>query len=603
MFSPKSLAGYSFEIDGFGRTFIRSVHEGSGSERKVTFCLEVEQNNFTLSVDCSLDQLESIKYIEKYKNELSRFIKTTDASILESYYSLGKSKLCLRLIDDSVRFDVKMRTEECLTFYIPISRNFDAYSKDRIAVALASIAHENFHVLYNPFLRKGRFNKLLANEYAASLITLNAYRVLNKQLGISFDGKWSFELAEQFRKAEKLSEYCENFHLLRKRNKGLGDRFDSLLGSILAHIFINNLDIEASFIPFYIDHELNLLSKSSLEDSAILHRVNVCDVDIHTRNLREISLNLLDVPIEFDDKEKFSDKNNGAVIGAMISRNYSVKDVKNICNIALPKDLCVRMLLSNLIFLDSSDVDLMFEQASSVNQEYNISRHNQKKYVLDKYYRYRDINGQFVADTGASSNVWPKGSLECDLSGKKTVYNLFGRSLTLERCTYDSEIGVIWVIEHQADKVRSLHSLLMSYEAIFFERQQNIEQSTDSTEKHKLTVPFIYKNGLVTFQLDNNLINYCLDTGSPFSHFTLRLQERFLIYPNFHPNLVLEIKSLNGINHMFINLELENVNLMLKSNPVVGAEQCDIIMGADLLHKFSSVKLTDKTLTFTRSAY
>lgn len=199
--------------------------------------------------------------------------------------------------------------------------------------------------------------------------------------------------------------------------------------------------------------------------------------------------------------------------------------------------------------------------------------------------------------------MWPKGSLECDLSGEKAVYNLFGRRLTLEQCTYDAEIGVIWVIENQADKVRSLNSLLRSYEAIFFERQQNIDKSADNTDEHELTVPFIYKNGLVTFQLDNNLINYCLDTGSPFSHFTPRLQERFLIYPNFRPDLVLEIKSLNGIKHTFINLKLEDVNLMLKSNPVVGAEQCDIIMGADLLHKFSSVKLTDKTLTFIRSAY
>lgn len=378
LFPLKSLADYSFEVDGFGRTFIRSVHEGAGSENEVTFCSEAEQNNLTISVDCSLDQIESVKYIEKYKSEFSKFIKATDASILQNYYLLDRSKLCLHLVDESKSYNVKIRTQDCLTFYIPISRNFDTYSKERIAIALASIAHEHFHVLYNPFVRKGRFNKLLANEYAASLVTLNAYRVLNKQLGISFEGKWNFDLAEQFRKAEKLPEYCENFHLLRKRNKGLGERFDSLFGSILAHIFIDNLDVETSFIPFYINHELDLLSKSSLDDSAILHRVNICDADIYTRNLREISLNLLDVPIEFDYKEKFPERNIGAVIGAMISRSYSVKDVRDICNVALPRHLCVRMLLSNLFFFDSPDVDLLFEQASSVNQEYNVSRHNQK---------------------------------------------------------------------------------------------------------------------------------------------------------------------------------------------------------------------------------
>lgn len=593
LFSPFcSAANYAVNFDWLGRSFTVSSHKGIKNTNKITFCSPLQLENISIQVDCDLPESERIQSASFFATAFNQFTLLTKASVLSKYYQFSETSFCIFLVDEAKSYHERINTRPCLSFYVPIPPKSNEFKPNRIAIAIASIAHEQFHLLYPPFARNGQFNRLLANEYAAYLITLNSYELLYKQLGLPTIGSWSLDTLQEFRKAEKLPEYCEDFQVLRELNKSSGSSFDSVFGAVLAHAFLESLQIEQSFLPFYFKHELQDLEQSDLSDNSLLHRTNICTGKIPQFN----SLRFLLLDISFDAYQKGNLENDNTLISLFLSSDYSPENVNAICDKKDFYDLCSNILLENIYLRTDLQTDTHLKHSLNGYGKSNVS--SVAHFILDESHRYRDNTDEYVIDTGASSVVWPDGYTECSLSGKKKVRNLHGQLITLEKCTYDSHLGIIWTSKNQTEKVLPLHAFFHDHESITFERRVS-DGSPSSIES--MTVPFIYLNGFITFQVEDNLVNYCLDTGSRFSHFTSRFQERFLFYPHNFTGNKLFTREIQGKIHTFIEVPIPAASpLLLKSNPVYGASQCDIVMGADLLGKYHSIQLNNnRTMTLT----
>lgn len=103
-----------------------------------------------------------------------------------------------------------------------------------------------------------------------------------------------------------------------------------------------------------------------------------------------------------------------------------------------------------------------------------------------------------------------------------------------------------------------------------------------------ISTPYIYYQGLITFQ-DEEIINYCFDTGSRFSYLTKRYQERFLFYTWFDSSAELETSEYNGRFYSFINVEIGPNLYKVRSNTIVAVPHCDIIIGAELANAFNFI--------------
>ena len=564
-------SSYMFEYDKNQETFIRSTNEGENS--RIRFCQTKNGDDVVFRFDCEFSNQAVEGYFQYINKTFNAFTKVTSESRLAKFYNLERSNICLLVVPESKGYNRRERIGECVKFYVPVALNLDEYSPASLATTIASISHEVFHINFNPFAEKGAFNKLLINEYAASLLTLNSYRVLNEYLKIEFDGRWRNELAEKFSVSKDLDKYCKDYGVLKEKNRKMGNEFESVMGAVLASIFtskIGNIDL----LPIYIFEELSHLSFNDLSEEQILDRLGLCGSNV---DLAKISLRLVDFNLS---------KTLEAVNSARHSSEIDCGDVEDICQ----------------LFLDNADQYTYFKKpptysGKSFNEFVELQVGN--VFRLNDNMRFTTADGSFIVDSGAESNVWPEGGVDCDIDySEKEVRNLSGNIITLTRCTELPGIGLIWTSKLQKDKVLSLRNLTQFYDKFYFINDTKINLRDIVDSEHKEIFDYIYVNGLIVYQSDDLNINYCLDTGSQFSLYSLRLQEAKLLYPFSTETGGFHSFELPSKTHILISFEEFEPFIKFKPKAVMAPEHCDLIVGADLLGKYKAFSIDPQKLTF-----
>ncbi|KKO49523.1 hypothetical protein VT06_06755 [Arsukibacterium sp. MJ3] len=567
-------SSYLFEYGTNQETFIRSTNEGQNS--RIRFCQTKKGDDVVFQFDCNFSNQAVESYFQHINKTLNAFIKITSESRLVEFYKLEQSNICLLVVPENKGYNRRERISDCVTFYVPVTLSFDKYSSASLATTIASISHEIFHKNFNPFVEQGAFNKLLINEYAASLLTLNSYRILNNYLKIEFNGRWRNELAEKFSVSNDLDKYCKDYGILKEKNKKMGNEFESVMGSILASIFtskIGNIDL----LPIYIFEELSHLSFNNLSEEQILDRLGLCGSDI---DLAKISLRLVDFNLS---------KTLEVVNSAKLSSEIDCVDVEDICK----------------LFLVNADQYTYFKMPpTSSGKSFNefVELQVGNVFRLNDNMRFTTPDGSFIVDSGAESNVWPEGEVDCDIEySEKEVRNLSNEIITLTRCTELSGIGVVWTSKLQKDKVLSLRNLTQFYDEFYFinDTRMQLKDIVDSEDKE--TFNYIYINGLIVFQSDDLNINYCLDTGSQFSLYSLRLQEAKLLYPFSTEKGGFHSFELPSKTHILISFKEFEPLIKLKPKAVMAPEHCDLIVGADLLGKYKAFSIAPQKLTFYKN--
>ena len=435
-------AKYSYEFYKGGRETLKSRNVGDKPVKKIKLCYASKEYNVRIEFDCDISEGSYELYTKLSLEAFSKLRKAIEKSPIYSFYSISERSYCIIFVDKLKYYEFEVEISPCVTIYIAVESVFNGNSKYSVASGIAALTHEDFHILHSPFKRNSGINGLLVNEYAASLITLNSYRILNKALNIPFEGRWSNLLAEKFLHNENMDNYCANFSGLREKNIKLGTNFDSVMGGIFAHIFANNVVKDSTLLSLYISEEINSLFSKNVTEDMLLPRLGLCGKPavIHENVTKAL---LPDMGMGNEFFELF-----GYNYSILSSRNYSQDEIENICANAVYKNSCRSAYIKNANLSDDGQLNIIESFIPDSNGKSEIS--------IDENLRYFDEDINIVIDTGASSNVFSKEKFPCITDDVKNVKTLYGEDKNVFKCAYNYPIGEIWVKDDQEDNVLSL---------------------------------------------------------------------------------------------------------------------------------------------------
>ncbi|WP_240220512.1 hypothetical protein [Rheinheimera hassiensis] len=357
-------ANYSYEYYKDGRETLKSSNIGNKKSINIENCYNLKDENISVSIDCDINRIDYEQYAKLTHDAFFKLRRTAKESQGFDYYSLYGRNYCLIIVDKNKSYDLEADINPCITIYIPVNAAFNESSKYSIATGLASLMHENFHILYPPFKGNSELSDLLVNEYAASLITLNSYRILNRALDIPFEGRWTNSLAEQFLLNPNMNDYCTNFSILRKKNKKIGTNFDSMMGGVLAHIFSSEVVKDPTLLKLYIHEEINSLFKQKVSGNMLLHRLGLCGKPavIH----ENITKALLPTKVMEEQLAELFGYNFYLLSG----RDYSQNDIESFCADAVYKNSCKIAYVRNANLSDDRSLDSVSKFYNNANGKF-----------------------------------------------------------------------------------------------------------------------------------------------------------------------------------------------------------------------------------------
>ncbi|RUO37823.1 hypothetical protein CWE15_11065 [Aliidiomarina taiwanensis] len=189
----------------------------------------------------------------------------------------------------------------------------------------------------------------------------------------------------------------------------------------------------------------------------------------------------------------------------------------------------------------------------------------------------------YIGDTASALNVNVES--ECiefqqeDRPNTVTV-GLYSDQSEFEFCKFSPMYGGLWA----SDKV---DASILGNSVVLSPGTSFVNHNLNGASSLSFSVPYIFQGGLPIiqmFNLDGVRLNACIDSGSASSFYSRRYDRRLL--PRDH-----------GIELYFSGLD-SSPSIVLGSlgSTHDGLLQCDLILGADTLSKFNSVKIGDMTI-------
>lgn len=502
---------------------------------------------------------------------------------------------------------------------------FDAFFKREllyekiVAQVYPLIVHEYFH--YKSLVLSDKedapFQDLWVNEYLAFSLSHFMEMTIFNTLGFNFVSEILLEprlpvFNMDYDLENQVKEFCHNrknfylkskFFLSNNKNEKRSKAGRLLYRSMYKDIFHNN-----HLLSIYILNELESLSNSGSDLNSLLARIPACNEGMFL-NGHIFKYQILDYDFnEFANNVAF--ENNSWIVNHQNISSLHFQDPEiqeNFFSICFENDdelfqrYCTGAAIDYFVWkkyelaknskfnkgqLSSNFLELS-ERYSSLLKDFELVKQAEVKVKHGEYY-VLSANGRFqnhqghIADTAASVNVWPQGT-DCNLQGQQTVKNLASKYLTLTRCTLDPSIGVIWKNEEQVEKVIGVSTLVA----------QNATLIRDKVAMTRYrSVPYLFRNGFIVFQLmDNDVrLNLCLDSGSPQTYITRRYKERYQ-YTNRFLASKLEIGQISSKFQRQLIIPIFGADRQVRLLPNNDFLHCDLIVGSDLLGMFGAIEI------------
>ncbi|MDP2561290.1 hypothetical protein [Psychrobium sp. 1_MG-2023] len=637
-----------FAKDGFGHHKVIIppivdpiiVSEYTGELNEINFCQSHHVPGLTpldIKFDCQLSPIDIAKYKEGFSKNHPRLMEQINSSLLAPFF-FNDMPLCLSVVEKSSQFLRYHSIKPCAHLVIPhleyaplrqasIDSGFNEDTLFNINIFdnfYPTLFHELHHAKTLPYRLTSRGNiddEHTINEFQSYLIESITESILT-DVTIGSPTKRNLTLSEDsIRIQKKVWAGCQSpivFKQMKQRSPATPSTFRSVTGATLQESHRRALSPALNMYHFYVLWELNKPMNTLAELFSSIPECNPNQlVDAFAIKLQLLDFDFSQIPspthnttinefYTFIDQIKRGSIEYNRAFSYCETLDYSPQLAKActgfiIDYLTLYQHQVAQSHLSLPSQLPSSatgfskryralqqDITLLAQQKNNhLNKD---TRHKPNpRYILNNEGRFINQR-QWLADSGASQNVWPLAQQSCRLTGSQQVATLARTHKTLIRCNQHSELGVLWAKDKQQEKVVAMPSL--------YQQHAILSHHNEPLAEPDISVPFFFSDGFPVFQqLDNGVrLNLCLDSGSRDSYITRRYRERYGITPQDLSRLLSKGENDQHQGQYKMPLMVSDKPIEVALLPHDGFMQCDLILGSDFAGLYSAIQFKDKSI-------